>query len=123
VSGVEAFVGVLAKRERAQLAAIDALLDRLDDEPELSAALRLLRRESCELARVARRLTGMVSVDLIYRAFGAPGDWGYESPIGAALYKLYSEPDEESEDAEDRPLGISDGEARELDRLRSEGRL
>jgi hypothetical protein len=27
----------------------------------------------------------------IHRLFRAPGDWGYETPLGAALYRLYSE--------------------------------
>lgn len=43
-------------------------------------------RESSELILVLARL---LAGKTIHEAFGAPGDWGYETPIGAALYQLY----------------------------------
>lgn len=29
----------------------------------------------------------------VYQAFGAPGDWGYGTALGGALYRHYSTPD------------------------------
>lgn len=46
-------------------------------------------KEVSELALVLARILAGKSV---YRAFGAPGDWGYETPIGAALNDLYRVP-------------------------------
>lgn len=44
------------------------------------------RYDAAELMRVlARVLEGKE----IHRAFGAPGDWGYGTPIGDALAKAY----------------------------------
>jgi hypothetical protein len=39
-------------------------------------------RDAAELVRVLARV---VSGQPLATAFGAPGDWGYETPIGAAL--------------------------------------
>lgn len=39
-------------------------------------------RDAAELIRVLARL---VEGKTIAKAFGAPGDWGYETPLGAAL--------------------------------------
>lgn len=38
--------------------------------------IRFIRFDHCEL-------------DHIYFAFGAPGDWGYSTPIGKALQEVY----------------------------------
>lgn len=46
---------------------------------------------SVQLLRVLRSLAEKASAQEIHRTFGAPGDWGYYTPIGAALYRLYSE--------------------------------
>jgi hypothetical protein len=43
-------------------------------------------RDASELVRVLAR---MVEGKSIYEAFGAPGDFGYETPIGSALYRYY----------------------------------
>ncbi|WP_411887389.1 hypothetical protein [Hydrocarboniphaga effusa] len=40
------------------------------------------------LLSLARLLDGKS----LHGAFGAPGDWGYDSDIGRALYGIYSEP-------------------------------
>lgn len=46
-------------------------------------------RDNAELLRVLAR---MVEGKSVYEAFGAPGDWGYETPIGEALKTCYSKP-------------------------------
>ncbi len=43
-------------------------------------------REASELIRVLGRLLVGKSV---HEAFGAPGDWGYGTPIGDALLEVY----------------------------------
>lgn len=53
-----------------------------------------LLRDSSELLRVLAR---MVTGRTLYQAFGAPGDWGYETPIGSALNALYSQPRQSDE--------------------------
>lgn len=68
VSGLEE---ALAKRERAYAEAIEQL------------------HEAVFLVSILRRLVRGLSVAEIHAAFGAPGDFGYETPIGAALSDLY----------------------------------
>lgn len=51
-----------------------------DDAAERADAKYLCRA-------LARTLNGVT----IHAAFGSPGDWGYSTPIGAALAKVYSE--------------------------------
>jgi hypothetical protein len=46
-------------------------------------------REAIELVGCLRRLVAGSTVTEIYKAFGAPGDFGYDTPIGAALAKFY----------------------------------
>ena len=41
-------------------------------------------RDAAELIRVLARLVEGKPID---KAFGAPGDWGYETPVGAALHE------------------------------------
>ena len=36
-------------------------------------------------AELIRCLARMIEGKTLYQAFGAPGDWGYETPIGMAL--------------------------------------
>jgi len=60
-------------------ALMDAAYDSQDDIPRERFALM---RDVAELAHCARR---MVEGKSITRAFGAPGDWGYGTPIGDAL--------------------------------------
>lgn len=43
-------------------------------------------RNAAELIRVLARLLAGKSV---HEAFGAPGDWGYDTPIGDALLEVY----------------------------------
>lgn len=43
--------------------------------------------DTAELLNVLAR---MVQGKTVYQAFGAPGDWGYGTPIGDALQHAYS---------------------------------
>lgn len=45
--------------------------------------------EAVELVRCLRRLTRGRTAEEIHGAFGAPGDFGYETPLGAALARVY----------------------------------
>lgn len=45
--------------------------------------------EAAELARCLARLVRQRTLREIHDAFGAPGDFGYGTPIGDALAKLY----------------------------------
>ena len=74
--------------------AMEAIDSDTDLGKEVEAAghePRRVFRESVQLLAVLRALVEKASVQEIYRAFGAPGDWGYYAPLGAALYRLYSE--------------------------------
>lgn len=75
----------LALREREMSDAIDRLRERDDENPSDTWLLR----EAVELVRCLRRLTAGRTAHEIHEAFGAPGDFGYETPIGAALQKVY----------------------------------
>lgn len=58
----------------------------LESETTDDASHRI--REGAELVRVLSRI---VEGQSLHDAFGAPGDWGYHSPIGRALLRHYSE--------------------------------
>lgn len=62
--------------------ATDALADALSDG---QVDDRLAR----ELVRCLRRLLKGRTAEEILTAFGAPGDFGYDTPIGQALSRLY----------------------------------
>lgn len=68
--------GQLSKaiREKAQ-----TLLDT-DPDPD-----RAQYCKNCELAELLNTLARLVEGQSLYYAFGAPGDWGYGTPIGDAL--------------------------------------
>jgi len=57
-------------------------------------------RDAVEFARCLRRVVPSLTVSQIHRAFGAPGDFGYETPIGAALADIYRLGAEVKPDAE-----------------------
>lgn len=74
----------------------DDITTRFDDEPQInqdaSEALDALdeqRRTLVRLLDCLHRFAEGATREQIHKAFGAPGDWGYETPIGAALYRLY----------------------------------
>jgi hypothetical protein len=66
----------------------DAVRNIDDGSDELDEAAGAIF-DAAELARCLARLLEGKS---IHDAFGAPGDWGYHTKIGQALYRLYSEP-------------------------------
>lgn len=79
-------------------AAIDALIsecdpgiDRLRELADKEEDYRVTRslRELAEMARVLRRLIPDLTPVQVHRCFGAPGDFGYERPLGAALANTY----------------------------------
>lgn len=90
-------VAALDDHEREAREAIDRLRDIATDEADEDEEVP---RE--EVYRLARHLRGSVdllgcllrllpgrSIEEIHSAFGAPGDWGYETPLGDALARLY----------------------------------
>lgn len=86
----KALQDVLYQRELVYRELLGNLLDRVENDPEEYGWWQL--REALELVSCLRRLLGGRSVADVHKAFGAPGDFGYETPIGAALAKLYSPP-------------------------------
>lgn len=58
------------------------------ESPELHDLAQRLRN-GAELLRVLRRLVAGRSRRELHDAFGAPGDWGYDTPLGDALHRLY----------------------------------
>jgi hypothetical protein len=86
-------IDAIAKRERDYLRAIDDI-DNASDAADAAEVCDLERaastlREAFELVRCLRRLLDGRTVQEIHSAFGAPGDFGYETPIGDALSRLY----------------------------------
>lgn len=59
------------------------------DHPEIGGVAIQDLREAVELVGCLRRLVSGRTLEEIHKAFGAPGDFGYEHPIGDALYRLY----------------------------------
>jgi hypothetical protein len=55
---------------------------------EMDGADERAIKDVAELARVLARILDGKSV---YHAFGAPGDWGYERPLGNALALMYQD--------------------------------
>lgn len=85
----EPLVKALAKREGEYRAAIDRLRDHVENDPgAYDAAVSL--REAVALVGCLRRIVPHIDVRDLHATFGAPGDYGYETPIGAALFKVYS---------------------------------
>ena len=84
----------LEKAIDAQESACEEAIDRLreiapdsleNEVYDLTATLRIAVR----LSGCVRRLSVGRTPDEILAAFGAPGDWGYETKIGAALNRIY----------------------------------
>ena len=91
-------VAALDEHEREAREAIDRLRDIAtneaedeDEEVPREEVYRLARhlRGSVDLLGCLLRLLPGQSLEEIHSAFGAPGDWGYETPIGDALARLY----------------------------------
>ncbi len=69
--------------------------DDEDDEDPPRHPIDVMNEKLCDavgMMAVARRLLTGRSRAEIHAAFGAPGDWGYGTPIGDALRALYSAP-------------------------------
>lgn len=83
-----AFVAALEQRACEYSAALERLGELADEVEAYELTCQL--REAVELVRCLRRLVSGLNVQEIHRAFGAPGDFGYQTPIGAALARLYA---------------------------------
>lgn len=84
----------MGNAKRDLLAALSAeqqryrkVMENLKDRNPARAALST----ADELVGCLRRLTERATRDEVYRAFGAPGDFGYHTPIGAALSAFYQD--------------------------------
>lgn len=82
---MKTLVDALASRQRDFRDAIDRLPD---DSDEARGDIAMLR-EAVELVGCLRRLVADRTTDEVHKAFGAPGDFGYDTPIGDALAKVY----------------------------------
>ena len=93
----EALAAALDEHEREAREAIDRLRDIATDEADEDEEVpreevyRLVRhlRGSVDLLGCLLRLLPGRSLEEIHHAFGAPGDWGYDTLIGDALARLY----------------------------------
>lgn len=77
---------VIVRRQMDYTEALNEMRDLAPDALHASQALR----EAIELVGCLRRLLPNCTVDQIHKAFGAPGDFGYDTAIGDALARLYS---------------------------------
>lgn len=86
----ESLAEALRRREQRCTESIVRLRELATDdtEDEVADLTRDLYR-AVELIGCLRRLVDGRTADEIHDAFGAPGDWGYETPVGAALARLY----------------------------------
>lgn len=82
---MSALTDALIRRERDYRAALEAI----DDTSETPRPAYWDLREAVALVGCLRRLCEGRTVAELHRAFGAPGDFGYENPIGAALAEVY----------------------------------
>lgn len=65
------------------------VLCRLREEDLLSGEEVRVLREALTLLGCLRRLLPERTMVEIHDAFGAPGGFGYDTPVGDALYRLY----------------------------------
>jgi|MudIll2142460700_1097286.scaffolds.fasta_scaffold149551_2 hypothetical protein len=84
----ETLKAALGVRVKAYQAAINRMREAIENDPEAWDATQELR-ESVELVRCLIRLVDGRTVRELHQAFGAPGDFGYESVVGAALDATY----------------------------------
>lgn len=78
----------ILRREREYSEALDRLSGATEENDDCRPAVWLMR-EAIELVRCLRRLVPAPPVSALHDAFGAPGDFGYDTPIGDALYAIY----------------------------------
>lgn len=80
----------LLKNERVYTDALARLRELASPEAENEVYdITFTLREAVEMVRCLRRLTEGRSVAEIHKAFGAPGDFGYHTPLGDALIRFY----------------------------------
>jgi hypothetical protein len=84
----EKLKAAIVTRANTYRAAIDKLRDAVEHDQEAWAAANELR-EAVELVRCLGRLVEGRTVQELHKAFGAPGDFGYESAIGSVLDATY----------------------------------
>jgi hypothetical protein len=84
----ETLKAALGVRVKAYQAAINRMREAIENDQEAWDATQELR-EAVELVRCLSRLVDGRTVCELHQAFGAPGDFGYESVIGAALDATY----------------------------------
>lgn len=79
----------IERRTREYRGAIDWLQEFAEAAGANASGHAQLLREAVELSHCLRRLVAERTPEEIHKAFGAPGDFGYETPIGDALSRLY----------------------------------
>lgn len=78
----------LRLQETKYQVALDYVVTFIERNDGLYEEARILR-DAIEVAKATRRIVERLSVAQVHEAFGAPGDWGYDTPIGAALSDTY----------------------------------
>ncbi|AHF94589.1 hypothetical protein OPIT5_29410 [Opitutaceae bacterium TAV5] len=73
----------LAQIIRQEAERLQSVYEIATGDPDGKAIADGLGHDTPELLRVLARL---VEGQTVYRAFGAPGNWGYGTPIGDALF-------------------------------------
>ena len=78
----------IMKNERVYSDAVTILRDLTSESEDAQQHIEALR-EAVALVCCLRRLVDGRTTAEIHQAFGAPGDFGYDTPIGDALSRLY----------------------------------
>jgi len=88
--GLSPLADAIYKEERRFSDAIDRLRKLASPESENEIYdLTSTLRTAVELVRCLRRLVPGLTAQEIHAAFGAPGDFGYETPLGETLARIY----------------------------------
>jgi hypothetical protein len=88
--GLSPLADAIYKEERIFSDAIDRIRALATPESENEVYdLTSTLRTAVELVRCLRRLVPGLTVQEIHAAFGAPGDFGYETPLGETLARIY----------------------------------
>ena len=85
---MSALVAAIRSREADYAGSLDHLIEHVESDVDATGHAQQLR-EAVELVRCLRRLVPHCTVEQIHKAFGAPGDFGYETAIGDALARFY----------------------------------
>jgi hypothetical protein len=79
----------LGKALRAEAEKVSHVRYELRDSSDESERDDRLYRDLDQSAELVRVLARIIEGKSIHEAFGSPGDFGYETPIGSALYRYY----------------------------------